>query len=125
MENNKKGLDNKFWFVSNITGVCLSCLSAMHLRKGRPHLWDLQRVWGTSVRKAAEEQETSRQHPVPQANGAFYIPPSISITIAATRPRVRHIADDWWGGRTRKCLSEEPAAAGEEAVDRKRYERSS
>lgn len=57
--------------------------------------------------------------PSPFGHGAFYIPPSISITISVSSPHARHAVDD----SDTQRLSEEPAAAAEEA-DRRRYERS-
>lgn len=60
--------------------------------------------------------------PSPSGQGAFYIPPLISITIAVTGPHARHIGA---GRRTyARSLTEEPAAADEEA-DARRYERPS
>lgn len=62
-----------------------------------------------------EEQETSRQHPVPPATAPFSISPSISITITVTGPRARRSVDGPVERMYAPCSSEEPAAAAEEA----------
>lgn len=67
-------------------------------------------IWEISRKKAVEEQETSCQNPVPPATVHFYVPPSISITIAVTRPRAQHNGNRSAERRHAQRWGEEPAA---------------
>lgn len=102
--------------------------SCIYLCKAGLRRWNPHACCPFHLRDKQEESRGAAGNkpptPSPSGHGAFYIPPSISITISVSSPHARHNVDDSVEGTYRQRLSEEPAAAAEEA-DRRRYERSS